>query len=339
MGNLTSTVIIHYHRLEAVPAVVVVLGGAIVFYVLCLPILCGISCWSREKKSVCELHYIWWEFWVTTVFRHAVTKRVLTTRGCERGDYRQLVTPDRYDDQTGLSEDVLFAEIKPNDEAKSCGCTPSCRAIAYFVIMLFWALWSAWVVFWDNLFYSKITRCIDINTKDDTITCFYINNYSQADCEKIAENGQAADVICYALNRGKLFTAVGIAFSVCQIVIFGSQIYFVAVLRLYQWIEKKCTNGCCNCCGTCCGARCGCCFSVWLAVAFFFALLAFVLWPALSVTLGGSSGFNFFYANEPLRWIQLGLLVLTSFTAVWVPWCIFVSSDGHYVDRAAEIPV
>ena len=180
------------------------------------------------------------------------------------------------------------------------------------------AIALAWVVFWDNLLYSKITRCIDINTKDDAITCFYVNNYSQADCEKIAENGLTADVICYALNRGKLFTAVGIAFSVFQIVIFGTQIYFITVLRLYQLIENKCeSDKCCNCSVTCVGI-------LHLIAAVVLAVLAFVLWPALSVTRGGSSGLNFFYAHEPLRWIQFALLVPTFFTALLVPWCTFV---------------
>ena len=167
------------------------------------------------------------------------------------------------------SEVLLFAGIEPDEtKTKCCGyCTPSSLAIAYFAVVLFWTLLWASVVFWDNFWYSKLTRCVDINTRDDTITCFHIDNHSQADCAKISENGLTADVICYALNR-KLYTAVGIAFSVSQFIIIGVQIAFTGLLHCCRLTLKGNTSS-----GKCCK---WCTFFVAIAVG----ITLLVLWSA-----------------------------------------------------------
>ena len=158
------------------------------------------------------------------------------------------------------------------------------------------------------------------NPKDDVITCFFVGNQSRAHCAYISENELIVDVICYALNQGNEFNAVGIAFGVSSVIITGSQLYFMAVLRTCYWIKKKC----CVCC----------CISVQMmgVIGLLAAILTLVLWPYFSVTKGGNDGHNFFYAQEPLRWIQYGLVCFTVLSVLLVPSCVFPHSTNCYTN-------
>ena len=254
-------------------------------------------------KRFCELHYKWWEFWVTTIFRNAVTKKV----------------------KSDSSEAVLFADIEPDNRC-SCCCTPSSCAISYFVVILFWAIVWTWVMFWDNFFYSKLTRCADVNPEDDSITCFFISNYSRAICLELKE--QNPNVLCYAYNRGKFFTAGGIAVSVGTFVITASQIWFIAILRCFRKIEEH-SSRCCACCSILC--------LQWIGTI---AVVSIILaaWSVVSnLVLPTDSGWNFFYANEPLRWTQFALLCITMLSTVAVPSCVFSYNNYRYLDTVEAV--
>ena len=306
MGDLTSVARDHF-ILDVAPAVaviVVVIGIYIaqLFVIGCISCCCNWIAHNENKscyERFCELHYEWWKFWVTIIFRNAVTKRV----------------------KGNVNEAVLFADIEPDDrQHRSCCCVPSSCAISYFVVILFWALVWTWVIFWDNFFYLKLTSCADVNPDDDSITCFFINNYSQAICPELKE--QDPDVLCFAYNRGKVFTAGGIAVSVGTFVVAASQIWFIAILRCFRKIEKHSSRSC---------ALCSIFWLQWIGtIAVISSILA--AWTVVSnLVLPTNSGWNFFYAHEPLRWTQFTLLFFTLLSALAVPSCIFTYNDERYL--------
>jgi len=290
MGNLTSTDMISvYHRCEVVPAVLVAAGVLLILSLVPAITACCVSRFNTEK-STCELYYEFWVKCVTNIFSLAVSEE---------------------------AESVNFAGITFHGDQKRCW---NICGIVYFVVMLFWAIVWFWVIFWDNVLYSKLTRCVDINPQDDSITCFYISNNSRAHCTEISQNGQVANVICYALNRGQALNAAGIAFGFSQIVIYGVQIYFVAATRTSHWlIERKSASKH---------------IYLWTIaritlVAIIPALLvviAMVVWPAVSVE-NRDDRLIFFYGMEPLRWTQYGLGCLTLFSALLIPSCCATNSD------------
>ena len=154
-----------------------------------LGITAFVSCFNKspcecDKESMCKLYC---EFWVKCVIN--IFSFALSTNEKE-------------------PESVKFAGIVFCGEHKRRW---NIWGIGYFVVILHWVIVWFWVIFWDNLFYSKLARCVDIDPHDDAITCFYTSNNSRAHCAEISQNGLVANVICYALNRGKALDAAGIA--------------------------------------------------------------------------------------------------------------------------------
>jgi len=265
---------------------------------------CDKSCPCKDGccQRFCKLHYRLWEFCVITIFKNAVTKRV------KRANRREEV--------------LLFAEIEPDNRfCCDCCCTRSSFVIAYFVAMLFWASVWFWVMFWDNFYYSKLTRCADVNMEDNSITCYYTSDYSQADCQKLRV--QNPDVICYGYNRGKFFTAGGIAVSVASFVVFASQICFTTVLYCFHK-NQTCT-------------RSG--IIVLQVIMIVLVTIFLVVWSVISNTVSPIplSGWNYFYAHEPLRWTQFALLCCTLLSAILVPTCAFTQKDTRYLDSVEAV--
>ena len=54
------------------------------------------------------------------------------------------------------------------------------------------------------------------------------------------------------------------------------------------------------------------------------AVLSLVLWPVLSVEVGGTDGSNFFYGMEPLRWTEYAIVCCTVVSALVVPTCTLI---------------
>ena len=291
MGNkISSDMIGFYHSWEVATALTVMIGILVVFSVTPVVVIAIVLKCDNDpiRRNLGDLYYDFWRNCVTNILKFAVK----TNENDE--------------------EDVLFAGIEPDGEIKYCRCcTPTSCGITYFVFILFWALVWLWVIFWDNVLYSKLTRCIDINPEDDAITCFFINNNSRAHCADISRNRQNADVICYALNRGQALNAIGIAFSVSQIVIFGAQMCFIVILRTCHWLDDQ-------------GWGKGCWCTLQIVVLGIAAVVSLVLWPALSVEIGGTDGNNFFYGMEPLRWTEYALVCCTLASALIVPTCALI---------------
>ena len=329
MGTCTSSMINFYHCVEAapvsivlIPLAVIILIGHVVGFLCC-------SCWREKKKkgkkTFCE--YFWkrffrtWETYITIIYWHTVKRvRSFKVRRLQADEQSALLAVNSKN--KGV---VLFAGIELDDVEPLCCCCSSRRwAITYFVVMFFWTIWLSCAVFWDLFLYSKLTRCVDINIRDNTITCFYIHNKSQANCLEISERGQTANVICYALKLS-FFGSLGSVSGLFGFGILVTQIAFTVLLR--------------------CGQRCstawywrGCLICPQVLLAILIALTA-VLLPLLSVHLSRDSpgSINYFYADQHLRWINYGLVVLTLLCFVMlVPSCVFVDTpDGtknHYMD-------
>ena len=305
------------------------------------------------KKDFCKCFLWTWQSYATIVFPHSVVQRVKYGND-ENGSSKKDVddengsstdSREEVDDKNGSSREevVLFAGIEPDHPEERrcfgccvignvscckgrctisddrCGCTPSCCAISYLMGMIFWTIWFAFVVFWDSFLYSKLTRCADINTQDETITCFYINNNTQASCLDISARGQSADVICYALTA-RVFMAVGIAAGVGRVVIFATQIAFNIFLRIAQKCSSDDGMTACKTTGLSC---------IHILVVSPLIILP-VLYLVLAAVLGRTSGANYVYANQPLRWLQFFLFLITMCSAMSVPWCAFVGRKSRY---------
>lgn len=331
MGNLTSSMINLYVQVEASSSTAgPLLAGILVglAHIIVIGIISCCTCDGCKKKSEqdvakksndekkckkCCAKFSEWLFkvcklYVTTIFSHTVAKKVIGYQTSGQQTTPQDSSEDL--DRKKNEEVVLFAGLKPADTYNccGCGCNPSCWAISYFIVMLLWAAWFASIVMLDNLIYSKLTRCADVNTRDDTITCFYISNRSQANCLEISERGQTADVICYALQRGRLFTAIGIASGVWRFFTSVAHLAFTLLVR----IGRKCLSW------DSCEKTCSCCdvtrrkwsliVSLVLLISFCVVLLVvlpllFLLHPRIVNT-----GWNIFYGHQPIRWIQYIML-------------------------------
>lgn len=327
MGNLTSSMIYVYHLVEAMPVSLTPIGLVSVFLVYVACCLCRVWCCGKKNcEDFWEKFFGTLESCIVVIYSQTIkrvrtfqVRRRLPWRAQEKwntGEQNSLLLSE-----TNSKETVLFAGFElEDDDTCCCNCCNSKRwTISYFVVMFFWAVWLGIVVFWDTFIYSKLTRCIDINTRDDTITCFYVANNTQASCLEISERGQTADVICYAL-KVNIFGALGVASGFVMVVILFIQIAFIILLYI----------------GRCC-CESVCCVIVLQSSAVFTIVLVAILFPVLSL-LGSdtrSNPGNFFYANLPLRWVQFVLLVLSGICfAILVPSYRFVDSSrsSHYTD-------
>lgn len=266
---------------------------------------------QRKPFSFCadfrETVFSLWLSYIQKVFSETVIKRI-RLKSCQSVDEPQ-------------KEVFLIAGIEP-DERKGC-CSPRSCAISYFAVMLFWAVAWGLVIFSDNVLYTKKGRCIDINTKDDLTTCFYIRNWTQANCLEISEQGKTADVICYVFIRGNVFNAVGIAFSVSRAIVFVTRVAFSIMLHFHHWIEKNCSR-----------LKAHCILVLMQSIAMVLGVAGLVAWCVASNS--NSNGSNFFYGHSPLRWIQFALLPVTLLSVVFIPSCIKVK-EKHYMDVATEV--
>jgi len=170
--------------------------------------------------------------------------------------------------------------------------------------------------------YSKLTRCIDINTRDDSITCFYVHNKSQANCLEISERGQTANVICYGY-KGSYLGSLGIASGLFHFTISATQIAFTMLLRMGRH------------CSTSYGRKC---LFFSQAMILIVILGLGILIPLVCIlNYRNSADRNLIYADLPLRWVEYGVFVLTALCfAILVPSCVLVdtsdSTKNHHTD-------
>lgn len=234
-----------------------------------------------------------------------------------------------------IKEVLLFGDGELVDKAddvqlpecftKKCKCETSCIhccAYSYFLVVLLLAVVWFVVMTIENSIYRKTAICNDIDVDDHSFTCF---NQSRGvvNCSDDIVRRKNSSVICYLLSPNP--GAVGIAYGVVQLIIFGVVVYFKIISAIGR------SPSCCptrypSCCQ--CAALCIQCLLIGVLIVVIFIL------PAVHFT-GTVNEVYFFHGGAVLRWTIYVLLAITGFALIPIPWCCF--NVDKYKDMVLDV--
>lgn len=182
----------------------------------------------------------------------------------------------------------------------------------YFYFITTIVLASLWFIAMaiENAFYRKTTTCNDINVQDNSFTCFDVTKSDFDPVPISCEIGKSPDVevFCYLFHPN--IAALGIAFSIFKLILFGVTVYFKIAIKLVE-------------------SDCGMYFMI-VAQGIFIALALFALPSILpSIHFATTIDIYFFRGSAVIRWFMFVLLIITAVLLIPVPWCGFTHKDTY----------
>ena len=296
---------------------VIISGGLFVLGVIIFGLVTIVYCCCTSRDKSRKENSIWCLYKtsrciVTTFWSTVVEEKVLEVNE-NGGTSTQRRTMKRL---------TLFGSVR-----EPTGCS-GCCIYFYLVVMLVLTASLAALLFWETLWFSKTTTCLDPDVKNsDSFVCFDLNNTAQPyDCHNYSEG---TNVVCYQLLglRGlKAFsTAAGLYLGITHAlsITFRFFVWAGRCVGKFKREDKNKRKGCC-------------CFGIILLQSFvavvFLVIFVLFLVERLWDKAGSREYLNILQGDFVLRWFAFVVTVVTFvFGAIFFPWCIF--KDIKYKDK------
>ena len=222
-------------------------------------------------------------------------------------------TSDVYQQVRLFGEDSIIDLQQDCMPLQGCGCGCGCGICCmhfwtyfYFFMAAFLAgLWFI-VLLCENSIYRKTTTCNDINVKDNSFTCFDLNDQSRPVQCPIGSSPNNKSIFCYLYepNPG----AAGIAYGFVKLILIGVVIYFKVLNQLRQY---------------------KCCQYILLILQVGGMIIAPLLLTFTLPFLQYKTKLElyFFHGRAVLRVAMFVLVVVTPTTLIPAPWCCLTNSN------------
>lgn len=213
-----------------------------------------------------------------------------------------------------MEEEVFLFDFKEFEfdkektvDSKLKKCCHAWTYLYFTLVVILAAIWAALVGI-ENAVYRKTTTCNDINVQDESFTCFDAKQYESYPC-RASTGGPTSEsnvpVICYLFSPS--IGALGIAFSIFKLVLFGVTVYFkiaVKIVELGSWTK----------------------YLVYVTQVILFIVITvgiISVYPSIHFT--NTFSFYFFHGNAVIRLAMFCLLIMTPAVVIFVPLCGFTS--------------